>query len=90
LPGNYPAFVDKLIASDKPVVFIALGNPYLLRAFPKVAAYLATFSTTAPSEVAAVRAVVGETGISGKSPITIPGFAQVGDGLRTEAKQASK
>jgi beta-N-acetylhexosaminidase len=90
LPGNYPAFVDKLIASDKPVVFIALGNPYLLRAFPKVAAYLATFSTTAPSEVAAVRAVVGETGISGKLPITIPGFAQIGDGLRTEAKPASK
>jgi beta-N-acetylhexosaminidase len=90
LPGNYPAFVDKLITSNKPVVFIALGNPYLLRAFPKVAAYLATFSTTAPSEVAAVRAVVGETGISGKLPITIPGFAQIGDGLRTEAKPASR
>ena len=90
LPGNYPAFVDKLIASDEPVVFIALGNPYLLRAFPKVAAYLATFSTTAPSEMAAVRAVVGETGIGGKLPITIPGFAQIGDGLRTEAKPASK
>jgi beta-N-acetylhexosaminidase len=90
LPGNYPAFVDKLIASDKPVVFIALGNPYLLRAFPKVAAYLATFSTTQPSEAAAVRAVVGETGISGKLPITIPGFAQIGDGLRTEAKTAIK
>lgn len=90
LPGNYPAFVEKLIASEKPVVFIALGNPYLLRAFPKVAAYLATFSTTQPSEAAAVRAVVGETGISGKLPVTIPGFAQIGDGLRTEAKTASK
>jgi beta-N-acetylhexosaminidase len=90
LPGNYPAFVEKLIVSDKPVVFIALGNPYLLRAFPKVAAYLATFSTTQPSEAAAVRAVVGETGISGKLPITIPGFAQLGDGLQTEAKPAGK
>ena len=90
LPGNYPAFVDRLIAGGKPVVFIALGNPYLLRAFPKVAAYLATFSTTQPSEAAAVRAVVGEAGISGKLPVTIPGFAQIGDGLRTDAKPASK
>lgn len=90
LPGNYPAFVDKLIASGKPVVFIALGNPYLLRVFPKVAAYLATFSTTAPSEAAAVRAVVGETGISGKLPVTIPGYAQIGDGLRTEARAAGR
>ena len=90
LPGNYPAFVDKLIASGKPVVFIALGNPYLLRAFPKVTAYLATFSTTAPSEAAAVRAVVGEAGISGKLPVTIPGYAQIGDGLRTDAKVAGK
>jgi beta-N-acetylhexosaminidase len=90
LPGNYPAFVEKLIASDKPVVFIALGNPYLLRVFPKVKAYVATFSTTLPSEVAAVRAVTGEIGISGKLPVTIPGFAQIGDGLKTEAKPASK
>ena len=86
LPGNYPAFVEKLIASGKPVIFIALGNPYLLRAFPNVAAYLATFSTTQPSEVAAVRAVTGEIGISGKLPITIPGFAQIGDGLTTTMK----
>ncbi len=86
LPGNYPAFVDKLIASQKPVVFIALGNPYLLRSFPKVAAYLATFSTTQPSEAAAVRAVVGETAITGKLPVTIPGFAQIGDGLQTPGK----
>jgi hypothetical protein len=37
-----------------------------------------------------VRAVVGETGISGKLPITIPGFAQIGDGLRTEARTAGR
>jgi len=90
LPGNYPAFVDKLIATGKPVVFIALGNPYLLRVFPKVTAYLATFSTTQPSEVAAVRAVTGEIGISGKLPVTIPGFAQIGDGLTTAAKSPGR
>lgn len=90
LPGNYPAFVEKLIASGRPVIFVALGNPYLIRAFPKVAAYLATFSTTQPSETAAVRAVAGEIGIGGKLPITIPGFAQIGDGLTTEAKTPAK
>ena len=33
LGGNYPAFLDKLQASGTPVALIALGNPYLLRAF---------------------------------------------------------
>jgi beta-N-acetylhexosaminidase len=89
LPGNYPAFVDKLTADNaRPVAFIALGSPYLLRSFPKVQAYLATFSTVAPSEIAAVRAVIGEIGISGKMPISIPGFAHVGDGLEIKPRAA--
>jgi len=90
LPGNYPAFVNKLTDSGKPVVFVALGNPYLLRAFPKVNAYLATFSTAVPSEAAAVRAITGEIGINGKLPVTIPGFAHIGDGLTTAAKTAAQ
>ncbi|HVW10689.1 MAG TPA: hypothetical protein VHC90_19005, partial [Bryobacteraceae bacterium] len=56
-------------------------NPYLLRNFPEVAAYLATYSTVPPSENAAVKALFGDIEISGKLPVSIPGFANVGDGL---------
>ncbi len=90
LPGNYPAFADQLIASGKPVALIVLGSPYLLRAFPSVQASLAAFGAVPASEVAAVRAVLGEIGVSGRMPVSIPGVARIGDGLRMEPRGAGK
>jgi beta-N-acetylhexosaminidase len=72
----------------KPVILIALGNPYLLRGFPDVAAYLATFSTVPPSETAAVKALFGEINIRGHLPVSIPGAAQYGEGLQVSATRA--
>ena len=71
LGGNYPAFMEQLLALKKPVVFISFGNPYLLRSLPDVTSYVAAFSTATPSEVAAARALFGEIPFSGKSPVTI-------------------
>jgi beta-N-acetylhexosaminidase len=90
LAGNYPAFVEQLLATGKPLAFVAFGNPYLLRAFPSVAAYLATFSTALPSERAAARALLGEIGVTGHLPISIPGLAPLGFGLTIERPQVSR
>lgn len=87
LTGELPQFIQELIASHKPVTLIALGNPYLLRGFPDVPAYMATFSTAAPSEMAAVRALLGEINIRGHLPVSIPGLAQYGDGLQVQAEK---
>ncbi len=73
LGGELPRLVKGLIATGKPVVFTALGNPYLLRTFPDVAAYLTTYSTVPPSETGAVKALFGEIPITGRLPVTIPG-----------------
>ncbi|OHE79919.1 MAG: hypothetical protein A2107_04335 [Verrucomicrobia bacterium GWF2_62_7] len=81
LAGGYPAFMEKLSATSTPVAFVSFGNPYLLRAFPWVKAYLAAFSTTAPSEAAALDALLGQTKVRGRLPVSIPGFAAIGDGL---------
>ncbi len=54
------------------MVLISLGNPYLLRSFPDVAAYLTTYSPTVMSETAAARAVVGEIPITGRMVVSIP------------------
>jgi beta-N-acetylhexosaminidase len=86
LGGGFPQFVQNLLATKKPVAFIAMGNPYLLRSFPDVAAYMTTYSTVPPSEVSAVKALFGEIAIGGKLPVTIPGFAQYGDGIALPAK----
>jgi beta-N-acetylhexosaminidase len=81
LSGELPGLVQSLIGTGKPVIFIALGNPYQLRSFPGVAAYLTTYSTVPPSEVSAVKALFGEITVNGKLPVSIPGFAKPGDGL---------
>ena len=86
LAGELPRILDSLIGTGKPVTLIALGNPYLLRDFPKVLAYLATFSTATTSETAAVRALFGEIAIGGHLPVSIPGLAQLGEGLQIESR----
>ncbi len=89
LGGGFPQLVQNLIATKKPVALIALGNPYLLRSFSDVAVYMTTYSTVPPAEVAAVKALFGEIAITGKLPVTIPGFAQYGDGIALPASHGS-
>jgi beta-N-acetylhexosaminidase len=86
LAGELPHAMETLTAAGKPVTLIALGNPYLLRNFPTVTAYMATFSTVPPSEIAAVKALWGEIAIRGHLPVTIPGLANYGDGIALAAK----
>ncbi|HEX3742927.1 MAG TPA: glycoside hydrolase family 3 protein [Bryobacteraceae bacterium] len=81
--------IEGMIATGKPVALAALGNPYLLRAYPKVAAYLATFSTVVPSEIAAVKALWGEVAIRGHLPVTIPGEARYGEGIQLAATRGT-
>ncbi len=86
LNEGYTRLMESLLASGKPVTLIALGNPYLIRAYPKVAAYLATFSTAPVSEAAAVGAVLGDFAIQGKLPVSIPPIAKQGDGIALSAR----
>ncbi|HXJ42115.1 MAG TPA: glycoside hydrolase family 3 N-terminal domain-containing protein [Bryobacteraceae bacterium] len=81
LAGSYPELVQKMIATGKPVVLVAMGNPYLLRSFPQASAYMTTYSTVPPTEVSAVRAIFGEIPVTGKLPVSIPGLAAYMDGI---------
>jgi len=85
LAGELPGAIETIISLGKPVVLVAFGNPYLLRDFPQVAAYLATFTTVPPAEVAAVKALWGEIGIHGHLPVSIPSLARLGEGIGAEA-----
>ena len=82
LAGNYPEFVDTLAKGSVPVVLVALGSPYFVKAYPNIAATLATCSGAPTAELAAIRALWGEIDISGHLPVTIPGFSAVGAGLQ--------
>src|SRR6202040_2044112 len=56
LAVDFPAYLKKLSASSTPVALVSFGSPYLLAEFPKVAAYIAAFSTATPSEVSVAKA----------------------------------
>jgi beta-N-acetylhexosaminidase len=90
LAGELPHAVETFIASGQPVALVALGNPYLLRSFPGVTAYLATFSSVPPSEAAAVEALFGETDIRGHLPVSIPGIAIYGEGIEVRATRSAQ
>jgi beta-N-acetylhexosaminidase len=81
LGGALPKFMETLTATGKPIALVSMGNPYMLRNFPDVSAYLALFSTVPPSETSAVKALFGEIPISGRMPVSIPGLASLGDGI---------
>lgn len=89
-PADVPAFLDKLTSGATPTVVIAMGSPYVIAGVPKAAAYLMTFSPTAPSEVSAIKALFGEIPITGHLPVTIPGFAKYGDGIQLDARPPAR
>lgn len=82
LEGGLNGFVTGIVKSNVPAALISLGSPYLLRDFPEVSAYAATFSTSRSSEIATARAIFGEITIQGKLPVSIPGLAKLGDGIQ--------
>ncbi len=81
LAPDLAAFVDHLNAP----VTVAVGAPYVLASFPRASVALTSFSTSIPSEVSVVKALFGEIPITGRTPVTIPGLAQPGDGVQLPA-----
>ena len=63
--------MESLIATGHPITLVSLGSPYLIRSFPRVSAYLTTYTPVATAEVAAVKALFGEIDINGHLPVTI-------------------
>ncbi|MGD8319272.1 MAG: glycoside hydrolase family 3 N-terminal domain-containing protein, partial [Gemmatimonadota bacterium] len=62
----------------KPTVLISFGNPYLLKAFPTVGSYLVAWGDREVSQRAGLKALFGEEAISGRLPIPLPPFHDIG------------
>ncbi len=81
------ALLEELAADPRrPTVTIAFGNPYLARLAPKLATMLLTYEFGDAAEEAAVHALLGETAIGGKLPISIPELFPIGHGLERTAR----
>jgi len=89
LPENLQPLADSLFATGVPALVVSVGNPYIYPHVQNAAAYLAAFGGFGSSdglEIAAARALVGAAEISGKLPITIPGYFERGSGIKLSAK----
>jgi beta-N-acetylhexosaminidase len=65
----------------QPMAAVFFGNPYTAVTVPEVPAMLLTYDFSDLAEASAVAALAGESRISGKLPIALPGMYPVGHGL---------
>jgi len=82
VPEPLAAYVNRLVAAGRPCLVLSFGNPYLLTDFPDVGTYMIAWGGREVSQRAAARAVLGESPISGRLPISLPPFHRAGEGLR--------
>lgn len=84
MPQHVASWVDRL-AQRRKVIVVSFGNPYLIRQFGNVGSYVVTYGVSDDLERAAALAVTGRGAISGRVPVSLPGFFHAGDGLRRDA-----
>lgn len=81
VPEYIAAWMDALATRER-VIVVSLGNPYLIRQFPNVGTYLVTYGVADVLERAGARAAMGNTAVSGRIPVSLPGFFKRGDGMQ--------
>ena len=72
--------------SGKPFVAVLFGNPYTASFLQDVPAILVTYDFYDRAERSAVKALTGESSITGKLPIGLPGVAERGAGLTRDRR----
>jgi len=85
LPEPGARALKTLLSHNAPVVGISFGNPYLLQNFPTMKTYLVAYGDMPALQQAAARAMLGETDITGRLPITLPSLYARGTGIQMKA-----
>ncbi len=85
LPDAEAEFIQKAISANKRTAIVAFGSPYQIQQFPAARTYLAAWAVEDVAQTAAARAIFGETSITGRSPVALPNFFKIGDGLQIDA-----
>lgn len=82
IPDNGAAILREMLASNKTVIGISFGNPYVLGSFPEMKNYLVAYGDMASLQRASARALLGTQEITGRLPITLPGLHPRGTGIQ--------
>jgi beta-N-acetylhexosaminidase len=68
------ALAHRALATGRPVIALALCDPYDLAVYPEVSTYLALYEYTEPALDAAVAVIFGEHPAMGRLPVSVPGL----------------
>jgi len=81
VPQQIASWIDRL-AERRKVIVVSFGNPYLIRQFASVGSYAITYGVSDELERAAALALMGRAAITGRVPVSLPGFFRAGDGVQ--------
>ncbi len=81
VPAIAQRAIEQLASLPAKQIAISFGTPYLLREIPSVPTYICAYGPQPVLQIAAARALFGETKMTGKLPVTIPGFYDRGHGM---------
>jgi beta-N-acetylhexosaminidase len=73
VPAEQAALAEQLYKTDKPVITVGFGSPYLIESFPKAETWLAAFGISDVAQISVARALFGQIPVRGHLPVTIPG-----------------
>ncbi|HEX5705760.1 MAG TPA: glycoside hydrolase family 3 N-terminal domain-containing protein, partial [Pyrinomonadaceae bacterium] len=85
LPEPGLRVLNELLARKTPVVGVSFGNPYLLQNFPTLQTYVVAYGDMPSLQRAAARALTGQTDVTGRLPISLPGLYARGTGIQLKA-----
>jgi beta-N-acetylhexosaminidase len=80
LPDAATRVLREVLASDKKVISLSFGNPYLLKSFPEMKTYVVSYGDMSSLQRASAKAVIGTIDFKGKLPITVGDYPR-GTGL---------
>jgi beta-N-acetylhexosaminidase len=92
-PQSFTNFINDLVGRGRRFVVVSFGNPYLLQQISTSPAYLVAWGGASSSQVAAARALLGVSAITGRLPISIPlgaGLGRVSFGAGIQRQETSK
>jgi beta-N-acetylhexosaminidase len=89
LSPSQVSLLESLAGANKPYVAVLFGNPYTATFLQKLPTMLLTYEAFDGIEAAAVSALAGETPISGRLPISLPGMFPIGHGLERAVKSTA-
>ena len=85
-PDNETYFVRELLKKSDRTILASLGTPYLLQDFPEVSTYLCAYKGSSIMQNALADALLGFKDISGRLPVNIPDFYEIGSGIFKQKK----